>query len=242
MNKNKNGKQRNSRRSKNGRRQRGRSDVVTGPVRNFGNRVYPFRRSVTFIQPITQSGFLFGGASIPDCNFDVSLAFLNVYANGAFQTSVAIPGTSDLSSLFQEWRVNNIDASYSVSFDMVQNTPPPTAPTLALPMIFQAVDTSTDFKNAQTVATVSQYQDFTFSVLGAARGNGFITRRFKPVTLFSATSGIMLSASEYISTQTPNQEFGAIIHVLDSPLASSVNTIAYVYFVFNIDYDCRHPI
>lgn len=176
------------------------------------------------------TGFVIGAVASPDLALSFSLGDTYLYLAGVLASTVANPGATDISNLFEQFRIQNVELQFFYSYNTamsanyVGETPANTA--LALPVLNFAYDPNDT--NDTDLTAILQYNNMRSIQLGNNRtSDGFILK-FAPVPQISAntvpaTSQPVAQVRAWINTDYPTTNHYGLKVVLD-PITTGTST------------------
>jgi hypothetical protein len=179
------------------------------------------------------------GSSLNDIEFTFSLASTFVYIGGVLSITVANPGASELSTLYQKWRIAEVEVSIIFS----NNASNVSSPSTSLPLINAVVNY--DDISALSLGQIQQFDNLMVLQLGnGATGPPRIKFRPRPlaVTYNGVSSGYAVTPeATWLSTDYNGIPHYALKCVYDNQSATSVGQVGYVSFYFRYTFEMCDP-
>lgn len=176
-------KQQRSRRQNRPNRQRGSRELVErSKFSQSRQQVQSFSRvtAPSSVGIIPATGL--GGTASFDMQFTFSLQQTLIYIHGVLVSTVANPGYTDFTSLYDEYALESVEMSFMVDLNSVN---PGAAGTMSLPLlniVYDPNDSATC-----SLSDVLQYQDLHTVQLGNQRSQNGYVLKFKPTPLVTAS-------------------------------------------------------
>lgn len=173
-----------------------------------------------------------------DIEIGFALSNTYTYVGGGALGVIPNPGSSDFTTLYDEYRIDGVE----VSFLWSSNAFTPGNGTAALPIInivFDPSDTS-----AVSLSTALSYQNVQTLQMGNQRmQNGFVVR-CKPVPNITTpgTGQVVPTSAPWMSVDTPNIIHNALKFVYDpagSAVATSIGTLS-LYVKYHLSFRLSH--
>jgi hypothetical protein len=208
------------------------------PLLHTRHVIHKFHRMVSYNVSLWETTG-WSASSLSDIEFTFSLASTFVYIGGVLSITVSNPGASELSALYQKWRISEVEASIIFS----NNTSNISGPSTTLPLINLVVNY--DDITALTLSQIQQFDDLMVLQLGnGATGPPRIKFRPRPlaVTYNGVSSGYAVTPEPtWLSTDYPAMPHYAMKCVYDNQSGTSVAQIGYVSFYFRYTFEMCDP-
>lgn len=173
---------------------------------SLSTKFHKFVRSVTFGDGFKCSldlrdGFAINGTStgVFDMQFVFSLQGVSIYIGGVYNTYLGLPNNSELTALYDQYRIDWVECQFFFNGNMSNVT----SPSVSLPIMYLCKDY--DSSESANVQAIQQYATQQTWQLGMERGKGSHTVRVKPnvdtiVYNSAVTSGYGRSKPMFIDT------------------------------------------
>jgi len=212
-----------------GRARRNRNQVPS----SIGGRAYDIARTTS--TSLTMNPFFgFGGSGFYDLALDFSLQQMRVFLNGALTTTVAVPNSTEFTSLFDQYMITKVD----VTFFYTHNISNMGSPAQAMPIFWVVEDPNS--VDATVLTAIQQYPKVKAHYLGESGGAPVrISVIPKPTTAVSSggTLGNATTASSQwiVSTSPTVPHYGVKLAWDTSGRISNIdvgniNIVAKLYF------------
>ncbi len=172
-----------------------------------------------------------------DLQFTFSLKECKLYLVGVATNTITVPSSSEISALFQEYRIDSVE----MTMFYTNNNSSLNSPSLSLPLINVAFDPND--ANSVSLAAIQQMS----GVRQIQLGNGADRTRtltFKPRAAAAVynglTSGYMSENKGWINTATLDVPHYGVKVVYDPGTTPGTSTnIGAVQFYFKLNFSCR---
>lgn len=210
---------------------------------SLSTKFHKFIRACSFQAPGAQlgydqrTGFVYNGTSLlaHTLQFNFTLQGVNVYCGGTFVTTLTLPSNAELTSLYDQYRIDWVDCQFMFSNNMSNVT----SPTTVLPVCYIAKDY--DDSNDAGVTAIQQYATQQTWQLGNQQGRDGIRHvKVKPnvdINVFQTplVSGYARGKPMLIDTGSPAIPHYGVKLALDPMVIPAASTLVG-YFSCNFVY------
>jgi len=186
-------------------------------------------------------GFLYNGANVGSFNLALtfSLSGMNIWAAGTYQGTISVPGTSDFTSLYEQYRIDYIDITFFYSNNQSSNN----QPGLTLPVF--GIVRDFDDTQATDMFALQQYSGYQMWQVGNQRGDGSFKLRLKPAAqqiTFNGSGGTTATGVKRVFSPTMSMQTAQVPHygvkIAFDPIAQGQTGVSAVlgYFSINATY------
>lgn len=200
--------------------------------------VHPFRRTVQ-VPILYQSATGFGYSTLTADNISFQFNLTSVILNLAgSQFSIAVPGATDLSNLFDKWRIDSV--SCKVFYQDTQSATASNA--TGMPIIVSVWDANDG--NPAVLGDLLQYPGVKIYQFGnGASATGAMTTAGKPlaasITGLAAAGPSSEKHGTWLNTAVPATQYLGLKMSNDSLGATSATNGGQYSFYFTINYSCK---
>lgn len=211
---------------------------------SLSTKFHKFIRSASFQAPGAQlgydqrTGFVWNGTNLLShtLQFNFTLQGVNVYCGGTFVTTLALPNNTELTALYDQYRIDWVDCQFMFS----NNQSSVNSPTSVLPICYIAKDY--DDSGDAGVTAIQQYATQQTWQLGNWRGDGIRHVRVKPnvdVAVYNTAiaNGYARGKPMLIDTSSPATPHYGIKLALDPMVIPAATTLIGYFscnFVFHL--------
>lgn len=215
------------------------SAVATVPrrvPRLLAPKSYQFQRTIQQILPLNQSTGWAGTSSFA-LTVSATLATLDIFAGGTLVYQPVMPGLTDFTNLFDQYKINSI--RFELYYAVNENTLPSSN---ALPMVHIANDYNDT--NNYTLADIQQYPNMYTFQLGKEKPIVWYLKprvRLDVLTNTGVTSSSAFNTTGWIDTSSPSiQQLGTKIYC--NTMGRTANTdIGNVVLMATFDMEFKNP-
>lgn len=215
------------------------SAVATVPrrvPRLLAPKSYQFQRTIQQILPLNQSTGWAGTSSFA-LTVSATLATLDIFAGGTLVYQPVMPGLTDFTNLFDQYKINSI--RFELYYAVNENQLPSSN---ALPMVHIANDYNDT--NNYTLADIQQYPNMYTFQLGKEKPIVWYLKprvRLDVLTNTGVTSSSAFNTTGWIDTSSPSiQQLGTKIYC--NTMGRTANTdIGNVVLMATFDMEFKNP-
>lgn len=200
--------------------------------------MHTFQRTVSYNVGISESTGWAGGGLF-DLEFSFSLESLFVYIGGVTSATVGVPGYTDLTNLYERWRIKEVVCTPIFS----NNNSSINSPTLALPLLLCVVDY--DDVSVVLKTDLQQYSNlmvFQFGNGATGPPNIRFVPRAQTLQYNGASSGYSVATpGSWFNTDYPAVPHYALKFYFDNQGVSGSALIGQFSFYFTFTFEMSEP-